>query len=161
MSEANEVVAENIINPYREAAARGLALFDSGGGELVRVVAQSGNFNKNGHGTADYRRVVLPGQTVSQWANQAGECEGNFDRRTQNGTDYVFLPEGTIVLAYDTTTNKFGKGRAVLTPGIIVRHKDKSGDDCTIVWGEKAGLVARRKGDVPIVTLPDGRKLTF
>jgi hypothetical protein len=147
-------------DPVTEAVKRGLALFDSGGGELVKILAQSGNYDKRGHGSAESRRVILPGETTSRWANEAGETDGDYDRRTKNGTDYSWVPEGTIVVAYDTETTKFGKGRAKLTAGVVVKYRNAEGKDRTVAW-ESSGLTARRKGDAVIVTLPDGRKLTF
>ena len=52
-------------DPVTEAVKRGLALFDSGGGELTKILAQSGSYKK-GLGTAESRRVILPGETTSR-----------------------------------------------------------------------------------------------
>jgi hypothetical protein len=160
------------LNPAAEAASRGFALFAAGTpGEPRRVLSQSGDFNRKGHGTGVYLRAVLPGTTTSGWATDLGETEGDYNAREKSGTNYSCLPEGTIVLRYTTETNRFGKGPATLEPGVVVRWKDADGKTRNVVWGDDAGLVARRKAGVPIVTLPNagvpivtlpnGTKLSF
>ena len=120
-----------------------------------RVLAREVSYNSKGFGSAEHRRCILPGHSTSQWVSDAGETEGDYDGRRGKGADYTMLPEGTIVVAYDTETNKFGKGRAKLTAG-IVRGPLAEGKS-PVSWC----LQVRRKGDAAIVTLPNGQKLNF
>lgn len=138
----------------REAEALARFLENRPGPEH-RTLARRASYNSKGYGESEHRRCILPGQTVAQWVSDAGETEGNYDGRRGKGADYTMLPEGTVIVAYDTETNKFGKGRAKLTAGIV--RGPLSEGKSPVGWG----YTVRRKGDVVIVTLPNGDKLTF
>ena len=120
-----------------------------------RTLARSVSYNSKGFGSAEHRRCMLPGSRVSQWVSDAGETEGDYDSRRGKGADYTMLPEGTVIVAYDTETTKYGKGRARLTAGIVRGPLSESGSP--VSWC----LQVRRKGDTVIVTLPNGEKLVF
>lgn len=154
--EAQETVTESPEAREASLEAAALARFMEGRpGPEHRVLARSVSYNSKGYGAAEHRRCILPGQSTSQWVSDAGETEGNYDGRRGKGADYTMLPEGTVVVAYDTETNKFGKGRAKLTAG-IVRGPLAEGKS-PVGWG----FTVRRKGDAVVVTLPNGHKLTF
>lgn len=127
----------------------------TGGGALTKIMARFQSYSSNGRGSAEHRRVMLPGENTAQWATDAGETEGDFGSQRGQGRDYVFVPEGTIVVSYETETTKYGKGRAKLDAGVVADASEPP--NRAIAWG----LTVRRKGTDVVVTLPDGTKLVF